>query len=88
MTVNSVLPGPTASSNAEAFFANYAQENGVPLEEAEVHLLNTIRPTSLLGRFATVEEVASMIVYAASPQAAATNGASLRVEGGMLRHPG
>ena len=88
VTVNSVLPGPTASSNAEAFFANYAQENGVPLEEAEVHLLNTIRPTSLLGRFATVEEVASMIVYAASPQAADTNGASLRVEGGMLRHPG
>ena len=88
VTVNSVLPGPTASSNADAFFADYAAQNGLPVEEAESHLLQAIRPTSLLRRFATVDEVASMIVYACSPQASATNGAALRAEGGLLRHPG
>ena len=88
VTVNSVLPGPTASSNSDDFLKNYAAENDLPLEQAERHLIDTIRPTSLLRRFATVDEVASMIVYACSAQASATNGAALRVEGGMLRHPG
>lgn len=88
VTVNSVLPGPTASSNAEAFFADYAAQNDLPVEDASVLFLKATRPTSLLGRFATVEEVASMIVYACSVQASATNGAALRVEGGMLRHVG
>ncbi|AZI36275.1 hypothetical protein NT2_04_00220 [Caenibius tardaugens NBRC 16725] len=88
VTVNSVLPGPTASSNSDDFLKNYAAENDLPLEQAERHLIDSIRPTSLLRRFATVDEVASMIVYACSPQASATNGAALRVEGGMLRHPG
>ncbi len=88
VTVNSVLPGPTASSGAETFFADYAVQNGIPAEEAEAHLLQSIRPTQLLRRFATVEEVANMIVYVCSAQASATNGAALRVEGGLLRHPG
>ncbi len=88
VTVNSVLPGPTASSNANAFFADYAAKQGLPIEEAESHLLKSIRPTSLLQRFATVDEVANMIVYTCSTQASATNGAALRVEGGLLRHLG
>ncbi len=88
VTVNSVLPGPTASSNSEAFLDDYAARNGLRREEAEGHLIRSIRPTSLIGRMATSEEVANMIVYACSPQASATNGAALRVEGGLLRHPG
>ena len=88
VTVNSVLPGPTASSNANAFFADNAAKQGLPIEEAESHLLKSIRPTSLLQRFATVDEVANMIVYTCSTQASATNGAALRVEGGLLRHLG
>ncbi|WP_336951356.1 SDR family NAD(P)-dependent oxidoreductase [Sphingobium aromaticivastans] len=88
VTVNSVLPGPTASSEAEGFLDNYAREKGVPRDQAERHLVESIRPTSLLKRLATVEEVANMVVYACSPQASATNGAALRAEGGILRHPG
>lgn len=88
VTVNSVLPGPTASSNAETYLDDYAVRANVPRADAESHLVHAIRPTSLLRRFATVEEVASMIIYACSPQASATNGAALRVEGGILRHPG
>jgi NAD(P)-dependent dehydrogenase (short-subunit alcohol dehydrogenase family) len=88
VTVNSVLPGPTASSGSEQFLDNYAQDNAVPRSEAEAHLIPAIRPSSLLNRFATEEEVANMIIYACSRQASATNGAALRVEGGILRHPG
>lgn len=88
VTVNSVLPGPTASANADTYLADYAMRVGIPLAEAESHMLAATRPTSLLARLATVGEVANMIVYAASAQASATNGAALRVEGGILRHPG
>jgi NAD(P)-dependent dehydrogenase (short-subunit alcohol dehydrogenase family) len=88
VTVNSVLPGPTASSNADEFLDQYAGQNGIPRDQAERHLVDSIRPTSLLKRLATVEEVANMVVYACSKQASATNGAALRAEGGILRHPG
>lgn len=88
VTVNGVLPGPTASSGSEQFLDNYAQDNALPRSEAEAHLIPAIRPSSLLNRFATEEEVANMIIYACSRQASATNGAALRVEGGILRHPG
>lgn len=88
VTVNSVLPGPTASSGSDAFLDEYAASHGIPRQDAERHCVLALRPTSLLQRFATEEEVANMIVYACSPQASATNGAALRVEGGMLRHPG
>ncbi|XHS01474.1 oxidoreductase [Sphingomonas sp. DBB INV C78] len=88
VTVNSVLPGPTASSGSAAFLDNYAEIHGVPRAEAERHCVMAMRPTTLLQRFATEEEVANMIVYACSRQASATNGAAMRVEGGMLRHPG
>lgn len=88
VTVNSILPGPTASSGADDFLDNYALDNGVPRSKAETHLIQHIRPTSLLQRLASNEEVANMITYACSEQASATNGAALRVEGGILRHPG
>lgn len=88
VTVNSVLPGPTLSSNASEYLDNYAKEKGISRSEANSHAAKSLRPTNLIGRFASVEEVASMILYACSREASATNGAALRVEGGILRHPG
>lgn len=87
VTVNSVLPGPTASSNSGPYLDNYAAMHGIPREDADRHCVMATRPTTLLQRFATEDEVANMIVYACSREASATNGAALRVEGGMLRHP-
>ncbi len=83
ITVNSVLPGPTASEGAEKFIAQMGGSTNPAAFEAE--FFKTIRPTSLLKRFATVDEVASMIVYLCSPLASATNGAALRVDGGVIQ---
>lgn len=88
VTVNSVLPGPTRSSGSDAFLQAYAEKNNIPEDAADRHAAMSLRPTTLLQRMATVEEVASMIVYACSREASATSGAALRVEGGILRHPG
>jgi NAD(P)-dependent dehydrogenase (short-subunit alcohol dehydrogenase family) len=85
VTVNSVLPGPTRSDGVVDFFAKLAREQGVSQEELEKQFIAQHRPTSLLGRLATVEEVANMVVYVCSPQASATNGAALRVDGGVVR---
>ena len=85
VTVNSVLPGPTRSEGVGDFFAKLAQEQGVSTDELESSFLAEHRPTSLLKRLATVEEVANMVVYLASLQASATTGAALRVDGGVLR---
>jgi NAD(P)-dependent dehydrogenase (short-subunit alcohol dehydrogenase family) len=85
VTVNAVLPGPTRSEGVADFFAKLAREQGVSQAEMEKQFIAQHRPTSLLGRLATVEEVANMVVYVCSPQAAATNGAALRVDGGVLR---
>ena len=85
VTVNAVLPGPTRSEILGNFMAGQAEANGITQEEAEQGFLRSARPTSLLGRFATTEEVANMIVYACSEQASATSGAALRVEGGVVR---
>lgn len=88
VTVNTVLPGPTRSSGADAFLADYAAQHGIAPEEADRHASLTLRPTTLLQRMARVEEVANMILYASSREASATNGAALRAEGGILRHIG
>ena len=85
VTVNAVLPGPTRTEIMGAAMKQQAQAQGVTQEEAEQAFLRAARPTSLLGRFATPEEVANMIVYVCSEQSAATSGASLRVDGGVVR---
>lgn len=85
VTVNSVLPGPTRSEGVSAFLSASAAAQGVSLEAAEAQFLESFRPTTLIKRFATCEEVANMVVYVCSPQASATSGAALRVDGGVVR---
>ncbi|UOQ72122.1 SDR family NAD(P)-dependent oxidoreductase [Hymenobacter cellulosilyticus] len=84
VTVNSVLPGPTASEGVQEFLAKLSAE-GKTKEEAEHDFFQNARPSSLLQRFATPDEIATMVAYLASPLAAATNGASVRVDGGVIR---
>lgn len=88
VTVNAVLPGPTRSEILGDFMAKQAEASGITQDEAEQGFLAAMRPTSLLGRFATTDEVANMIVYACSEQASATSGAALRVDGGVVRFIG
>ena len=85
VTVNSVLPGPTMSEGVETFVKGLAKQNGQSVEEAASVFVKLFRPTSLLQRFASVEEVANMVVYVTSKEASATNGAALRVEGGIVQ---
>ena len=85
ITVNSVLPGPTESEGVATFVADLAKQRGVDRSVVEADFFRTARPSSLIRRFATVEEVANMIVYVCSPLASATNGAALRVDGGVVR---
>jgi len=85
ITVNSVLPGPTASEGVETFVRQMAAARGTDFKTMEREFFATARPSSLLKRFATPQEVASMIVYVCSARAAATNGAALRVDGGVVR---
>ena len=85
VTVNSVLPGPTMSEGVETFVKDLAKQNGQSVEQAAAQFVGQHRPTSLLQRFATVEEIANMVVYVSSKESSATNGASLRVEGGIIQ---
>jgi NAD(P)-dependent dehydrogenase (short-subunit alcohol dehydrogenase family) len=85
VTVNSVLPGPTRSDGVEDFLQALAKKAGTSTEVLQTEFFKQQRPSSLLQRFATVEEVANMVVYVCSPQASATNGAALRVDGGVVR---
>jgi NAD(P)-dependent dehydrogenase (short-subunit alcohol dehydrogenase family) len=85
ITVNSVLPGPTESEGVATFVADLARQGGVDASQVEAQFFKTGRPSSLLQRFATVDEVANMIVYVCSPLSSATNGAALRVDGGVVR---
>ena len=85
VTVNCVLPGPTASEGVSDFVRRLAAGRGVSFETMEREFFETARPSSLLGRFASPEEVANMIVYLASIAASATNGAAVRVDGGVVR---
>jgi NAD(P)-dependent dehydrogenase (short-subunit alcohol dehydrogenase family) len=85
VTVNSVLPGPTMSEGVETFVKALARKNGQSVEEAASAFVKQFRPTSLLERFASVEEIANMVVYVSSKEASATNGAALRVEGGIVQ---
>ena len=85
VTVNSILPGPTKSKGVGGFIEDLSKANNKSIEEVEQDFFKNMRPTSLIQRFATVEEVADTVVYYSSPLASATNGASIRVEGGLVR---
>jgi len=83
VTVNSILPGPTRSDGVDEFVKQLS--GGKPFAEFEKEFFEKIRPTSLLKRFATTDEVASLVTYVCSPLASATNGAALRVDGGVVK---
>ncbi len=83
VTVNSILPGPTRSDGVDEFVNQLS--GGKPFAEFEKEFFASIRPSSLLKRFATTAEVANLVVYTCSPLASATNGAALRVDGGTVR---
>lgn len=85
ITVNSVLPGPTASRGVNDFVDSLAKEQNLSYEAFEEKFFDEVRPSSLIQRFAEPDEVASMVAYLASPLAAATTGSSVRVDGGVVR---
>jgi NAD(P)-dependent dehydrogenase (short-subunit alcohol dehydrogenase family) len=85
ITVNSILPGPTKSRGVGDFVDALAKKEGKSFAEFEKDFFAKVRPTSLIKRFATPEEVASLVTYIASPLASATTGAALRVDGGVLK---
>ncbi len=83
VTVNAVLPGPTHSDGVDTFVKELS--GGKPFTEFEKEFFKSVRPSSLIKRFATTEEVANLVVYVCSPLSSATNGAALRVDGGVVR---
>ena len=85
VTVNAVLPGPTASEGVSDFVSKLAAQTNQSAAAFEKYFFEKVRPTSLLKRFATTQEVANMVVYICSPLASVTNGAALRVDGGVVR---
>ena len=85
VTVNAVLPGPTASEGAVEFVDRMASQSKMDRAAFEKEFFASVRPSSLLKRFATVDEVAAMVTFVCSPLASATNGAALRVDGGVVR---
>ena len=82
--MNAVLPGPTRSEGVADFFGKMAKEAGVAEDAMEKEFIAEHRPSSIIRRLATVEEVANMVVYVCSEQASATTGATLRVDGGVV----
>jgi len=85
ITVNSILPGPTKSRGVIDFVEKLSNAEGKSFEAFEKEFFEKVRPTSLIKRFASPEEVASLVAYIASPRAAATTGAALRVDGGVIK---
>ena len=85
VTVNSILPGPTKSKGVGGFLEDLSKSSGKDVDAVEDDFFKHMRPTSLLQRFASVEEIANTTVYFCSPLASATNGASIRVEGGLIK---
>ena len=85
VTVNSELAGPTRSEGVETFVADLAKSKNISAAEVERDFFRTVRPSSLLKRFATTDEIAAMVAFVASPISSATNGAALRVEGGVVQ---
>ncbi|CAG9931495.1 SDR family NAD(P)-dependent oxidoreductase [Candidatus Nitrotoga arctica] len=85
ITVNSVLPGPTKSRGVGDFVDALAKEEGKSFEEFEKDFFEKVRPTSLIKRFTSPEEIASLVTYIASPLSSATTGAALRADGGVVK---
>jgi NAD(P)-dependent dehydrogenase (short-subunit alcohol dehydrogenase family) len=85
VTVNAILPGPTASEGVGEFVGKLAEDQGTDRAAVEEEFFRSMRPTSLLRRFAKPEEVAALVTFVCSPLSSATNGAALRVDGGVLR---
>jgi NAD(P)-dependent dehydrogenase (short-subunit alcohol dehydrogenase family) len=85
ITVNSILPGPTKSRGVGDFVESLAKTDGKSFEQFETEFFEKVRPTSLIKRFASPQEVASLVAYIASPLASATTGAALRVDGGVIK---
>ena len=85
ITVNCVLPGPTRSRGVETFVDALAKREGKTFVQFETEFFQKVRPTSLIKRFARPDEVASLVVYVASPLSSATTGAALRVDGGVVK---
>lgn len=85
VTVNSILPGPTKSRGVEGFIADLSVAGNTTTDAVEQNFFKETRPASLLQRFADVREIADTVAFYVSPLAAATNGASIRVDGGILK---
>ena len=85
VTVNSILPGPTWSEGVEGFVSQMAKSRNLEPTVVEKEFFDTVRPSSLLKRFATTEEVAALVAFVASPLSSATNGTALRADGGVVR---
>ena len=86
VTVNALLPGPTKTEGVQDFLQNLAKSKSQTVEQTESDFFKNERPTSLLRRFATPEEVANLAVYLCSPRASATTGAAMRVDGGTANY--
>lgn len=84
VTVNAVLPGPTLSEGVANMLKGEAEKSGKPLEEVAAAFVRSARPSSIIRRVATVEEVANLVAFVASPLSSATTGAALRVDGGVV----
>lgn len=85
VTVNTVMPGPTKSEGVADFVKQLGESNNMSAEQAEKDFFKNARPTSLLQRFASVEEIANLVTYVASPLSSGTNGSALKVDGGVAK---
>ena len=85
ITVNSMLPGPTKSRGVGEFVETLAKAQGQSFEGFEKEFFEKVRPTSLIKRFSSPREIASLVAYVASPLSSATTGAALRADGGVIK---
>jgi NAD(P)-dependent dehydrogenase (short-subunit alcohol dehydrogenase family) len=85
VTANSVLVGPTASEGVGDFVQSMALQQGISKEQVEKEFFDKVRPSSLLKRFETTEEIAAVVAFVASTQSASINGAAVKADGGVIR---